>query len=109
MVLGREGTWGRRSTDSNKGTQMDQVLIGPSNEARAGPMTAEQREILRQIQGYIGYGIDNGLTFSTVLTGLSREIHSILHHTPGHLLNVAEFAKDLEAMANDPDIQREMR
>src|SRR4051794_39883351 len=88
---------------------MERVLIGPPGEAYAGPMTAEQIEILRSIQGYIDSCIDNGPTFSTTVRHLSREIQSLLHGTPRSLPNVADYAAELEEMANDPDIQRELR
>jgi hypothetical protein len=97
-----------RQTISIKERLMERVLIGQSDEAYTGPMTAEQIESLRSIHGYIDSCIDNGLTFSTTLRELAREIQSLLH-TPGSLPNVADDAAELEAMANDPDIQRELR
>jgi hypothetical protein len=98
-----------RHTISMEEGLMERVLIGPSSEAYAGPMTAEQIGILRSIQGYIDHCIDDGLTFSTTVRDLSREIQCLLHGTPGPLPNPVDDAAELEAMANDPDIQRELR
>ena len=77
--------------------------------ASAGPMTAEEIETLRNLQGSIDHCIENGLTFQTAIRTLAHDLQAIRSGLPERWTDVAGIAAELEAMANDPEIQRELR
>jgi hypothetical protein len=88
---------------------MGDVPTAVSSGAYTGPMSAEQIQALRGLQAYIDHCIEDGLTFRTALRDLAQDINAILGGSPGRLKGPARFAEEMRAMADDPEIQRELR
>jgi hypothetical protein len=43
----------------------------------SGPMTDAEIEFLRDVQGFIEFAIRNGLTFTTVMSGLLHDVNEV--------------------------------
>jgi hypothetical protein len=79
------------------------------SEALGGPTTPEQRQLLRDLQGFIAYGIREGLSFDVILGMLRHDISGLIDKEQGFLPRVKGMASELEMVARDPEIQRELR
>jgi len=84
------------------------LLKGPS-ETGGGPITEEQLSLLRDFQGFIAYGIREGLSFNVILRMLRHDLEGLVSKEPGFLPRIKGMHAELEAMARDPEVQREMR
>ena len=74
-----------------------------------GPLSTDQLQVLRDMQGWIEYCISNGLSLRSTVGVLSHDVNGILAQVPGFSPKVSGYAKyrteleDLSEMANDPD------
>lgn len=75
----------------------------------SGPLSAEQIETLRDMQGWIEYALVNGFTMKSTLGVLAHDINGILADVPFLEPKVSGYAKyrteieDLSDMAGDPN------
>jgi hypothetical protein len=76
-----------------------------------GPLSPEQIGLLRDLQGWIEYGIANGLSQKSILSVLAEDANGVLAEVPLFVPKVTGYAKyrteveDLSEMANDPALR----
>jgi hypothetical protein len=80
-----------------------------ASETLGGPITKEQLSLLRDLQGFIGYGIREGLSFNVILRMIRHDLEGLVSNEPGFLPRIKGMHAELEAMSRDPEVQREMR
>ena len=74
-----------------------------------GPLSPEQIQTLRDMQGWIEHCIVNGLTMKSTLGILAHDVNGILADVPFFKPKVSGYAKyrseidDLAEMADDPN------
>ena len=74
-----------------------------------GPLSPEQIQTLRDMQGWMEYGIANGLSMKSILTALAHDANGIIAEMPFFRPEVTGYARyrdeveDLSAMAGEPD------
>lgn len=74
-----------------------------------GPLTPEQLQVLRDMQGWIDYCISNGFSLKSALGALAHDANGLLADTPFLKPQVSGYAKyrteleDLTGLADDPD------
>lgn len=78
------------------------------NPARVeyGPMSADEVALLRALQNGIEQSIRDGLTFKTTLRNLTQEIADLAHSRSAIW---ASREANLDAMAADPEVRRELQ
>ncbi len=74
-----------------------------------GPLSEEQLSLLHDMQGFIAYGIREGLNFNVILRMMRHDIEGLVSKEPGFLPRIKGMHAELEEMAHDPEVQREMR
>ncbi|MEA2709467.1 MAG: hypothetical protein QOF78_2068 [Phycisphaerales bacterium] len=74
-----------------------------------GPLTPEQLQVLRDMQGWIEYCISNGLSLKSALGVLAHDVNGLVAEVPFLKPKVTGYAKyrteieDLSDLANDPN------
>ena len=71
-----------------------------------GPLTPEQIQLLRDMQGWIEYSIANGFSLKSVVGVLAHDANGVLYDVPAFRPQVAGYGKyrteveDLSALAD---------
>lgn len=95
---------------------MNASQIETLQQPYSGPMTEEQVLLLRDMQAFIDYCIDNGLSFHAVVGNLAHDVNGILTYQDAKwfLPKVKGFAsKKIQTarlaleMAADPEVRKD--
>jgi hypothetical protein len=81
-----------------------------------GPLSKEQIQFLRDVQGFIEYAIRNGLSYNSIYLLLRHDLDAVhdspnvLHGDPmGVLPRLKGMAKELQQLADDPAAMKAIR
>ena len=88
---------------------LNTTLLKQASEGLGGPLSDEQLQLLRDIQGFIAYGIHEGLSFNVILKMIRHDLDGLITKEPGFIPRVKGLNAELDRIAKDPDMQREMR
>jgi hypothetical protein len=88
---------------------LNSTLLKQASEGLGGPLTDEELKLLRDIQGFIAYGIHEGLSFNVILKMLRHDLDGLINKEAGFLPRIKGMNAELDRIANDPEMQREMR
>lgn len=75
-----------------------------------GPLSEQQIQTLRDMQGWIEYCIANGFSMKSTLGVLAHDVNGLLADAPYLQTKVAGYAKyraeldDLSGLADEPDV-----
>ena len=95
---------------------MDASQVDTLRQPYSGPMTEEQVSLLRDMQAFIDYCIDNGLSFHAVVGNLAHDVNGILTHQDakwflpkvrGFAARKIQTARLALEMADDPEVRRD--
>src|SRR6266511_4198787 len=98
---------------------MDKAQVEALKRVYGGPMSQREIDLLRDLQAFIDFCIDNGLSFHSAMGTIAHDENGIL--APGEMFDggiftpkVAEYRKivsqlgeDIAAMASDAQLQKE--
>lgn len=90
---------------------MDAERLEEIKKSFAGPMSEEEIEMLRDMQGFIDFSIRNGLAFMVVMSTLMHDIHEVATAggrlepalKRGFLPQVSGYSKYGEASVGEPE------
>jgi hypothetical protein len=77
--------------------------------AYGGPLTPEQMQLLRDLEGWIEYCISNGFSLKSTLGPIAHDVNGLLAETPLLKPQVTGYRKyltardDLSELANEPN------
>lgn len=99
---------------------MDNAHLEALKRIYGGPMSEQQVELLRDMQAFIDFCIDNGLSFNTAVGTIAHDSNGVLApdgmfergifrpKVHGYQKIVSQIADDATALAADPQLHEDV-
>jgi hypothetical protein len=90
---------------------MHETLVENLKRHYVGPMEENDVAFLRDMQAFLEFCIENGLSMQIALSTIAHDVNGLLRQEHGFSPKVTGYAKiveDLQAAGKDPELMRQL-